>query len=64
LGLGALSFCRIYVTLAVFACVYFGICGELAKTDRGYGSYMVNLIDRISTLGKNDISKYMKVEVI
>ena len=47
---------------AVFACVYFGICGELGKTDRGYGSYMVNLIDRISILGKNDISKYMKVE--
>lgn len=47
---------------AVAACVYFGICGELAKTDKGGGSFMGNLIDRISTLCKEEILKHMDME--
>lgn len=52
------------VDSVVSACVYFGICGELAKTDKGNGSFMVNLIDRISTLRKEEISKYIRMEEI
>ena len=44
------------------ACSYFGICGELAETDRGNGSFMVNLMDRISTLGREEIKKYCNKE--
>ncbi len=64
--LGAL--CTTFMTLlapmdaTISACVYFGICGERAKTDKGNGSFMVNLIDRISTLGKEEILKYMNME--
>lgn len=47
---------------AVSACVYFGICGELTETDNGNGSFMVNLIDKISTLKKEEISKVIKME--
>lgn len=46
----------------ISACVYFGICGELAETHMGNGSFMVSLTDRISTLGREEISSYMKVE--
>ncbi len=64
--LGAL--CTTFMTLlmpmeaAVSACVYLGICGERAKTDKGNGSFMVNLMDRISTLRKEEILTYMDME--
>ncbi len=64
--LGAL--CSAFMTSAtpmdgtVSACVYFGICGELAKTDSGTGSFMVNLIDRLSTLNREEIAMYMDME--
>lgn len=64
--LGAL--CTTFLTVlspmdgAISACVYFGICGELSETEKGNGSFMVNLIDRISTLNKGKISKYMNME--
>ena len=64
--LGAL--CTAFMTLlvpveaAVSACVYFGICGEMATTDKGNGSFMVNLTDRISTLGTEEILKHMNTE--
>ena len=47
---------------AVSACAYFGICGEMAETDNGGGSFMVNLIDNISTLSSNEILKYINME--
>lgn len=40
---------------AVSAAVMLGICGELAETDRGSGSFMVNLMDRLSTVTDEDI---------
>lgn len=64
--LGAL--CTAFMTLfspmeaAISACVYFGICGELSETDNGNGSFMVNLIDKISTLSKEEISKHINME--
>lgn len=47
---------------AVSACVYFGICGELAPSDDGRGSFMVNLMDKISNLTKEEIQNYMNME--
>ncbi|MBR5152507.1 MAG: hydroxyethylthiazole kinase [Clostridia bacterium] len=47
---------------AIAACVYLGICGELAKTEKGNGSFMVNLMDKISILDKETIAKHMKME--
>lgn len=44
------------------ACLYFGICGELANTDKGSGSFMINLIDKISTLRKEEIIKNFNLE--
>lgn len=64
--LGAL--CSAFMTSAtpmdatIYACSYFGICGELAKTDKGNGSFMVNLIDRLSTLTREEISRYLNTE--
>ena len=64
--LGAL--CSAFMTAAspmdatISACCYFGICGEHAKTESGNGSFMVNLIDKLSTLTKEQISKYLNVE--
>ena len=48
---------------AISACCYFGISGELAKTEKGYGSYMVNLLDKISTLSREEIQKYKLEEI-
>lgn len=64
--LGAL--CTTFMTVltpmdaALSACVYFGICGEMAKTDKDNCSFMMNLIDRISILSKEEILKYMNLE--
>jgi len=64
--LGAL--CTTFMTVlvpieaAVSACVYFGICGEMAKTDKGNGSFMANLLDKISTVKQEEILKHMKME--
>lgn len=49
---------------AVSACVYFGICGELSQTDKGNGSFMTNLIDKISTLREEEMSEFVNMEEI
>jgi len=41
-----------------------GICGQLAETDRGSGSFQVNLMDKLSTVGKAEIERYMDREEI
>jgi len=62
------SLCATFMTsassidAAISACCYFGICGELAKSDKGIGSFMINLIDKLSTLNENEISEYINVE--
>ena len=50
------------IDATISACCYFGICGELAKTDKGNGSFLVNLIDNISTLGREEIFKHLNME--
>ncbi len=50
-------------TAAVTAAAVLGICGELAQTDRGSGSFMVGLMDCLSTLDDDIIEKLLHMEV-
>lgn len=52
------------LTPAVMACSILGICGELAETPMGSGTFMVNLMDRLSTLTDDELEKYIKMEEI
>ena len=47
---------------AVTACVVLGICGQLAETPKGSGSFMVNLMDALSTLTAAQLEQYVKSE--
>ncbi|MBQ3842646.1 MAG: hydroxyethylthiazole kinase [Ruminiclostridium sp.] len=49
---------------AVAACTVFGICGSLAETEKGSGTFAVNLMDALSTATDSDISKYADTEEI
>ncbi len=65
--LGAL--CSCYITAgdgfeaAVTACGVMGICGELAYTEAGNGSFFVKFMDNLSTLTAETIEKRLKIEV-
>ena len=41
-----------------------GICGELAQTDRGAGTFLCNLMDALSTLTDGEIKQNLKIEEI
>ncbi|MBR6523524.1 MAG: hydroxyethylthiazole kinase [Clostridia bacterium] len=62
--LGAL--CATYLSAAagteaaVAACAVLGVCGELAETEKGNGSFMISLLDNLSTL--TNVEKYLKME--
>ena len=64
--LGAL--CGAYLSVcadmnaAVTACLVLGICGQIAKTPRGSGSFMVNLMDALSTLTDVKFEKSIDME--
>lgn len=45
-------------------CAVLGICGELARTDRGSGTFLCNLMDALSTLTDADIEQHLKLEEI
>jgi len=47
----------------VAACAVLGICGELSQTDRGNGSFFVNLMDNLSVLKDSQIDELLKIEV-
>lgn len=47
---------------AVTACVMLGVCGQIAETDRGPGSFMVNLMDALATVKGADIEQRMDME--
>jgi len=49
---------------AVMAGSMFGICGELAETEKGSGTFMVNLLDRLSTVSDDDILLRLNCEEI
>ena len=46
----------------VYACAVLGVAGELSETTTGNGTFMQNLIDRLSALTKADIEKHLKKE--
>lgn len=64
--LGALCACYMSVCndmdAAVCACVVLGICGELAETDKGTGSFAVGLMDKLSLLKDEELSGRIKTE--
>ena len=47
---------------AVSACAVFGICGQLAETDKGSGSFFIGLHDALSTVGASEVQKYTDLE--
>ena len=49
---------------AVTACAVLGVCGQLAETERGSGSFMVGLLDALSTLQDAELERYMDLEEI
>ena len=66
--LGAL--CGAYLSVcadmdaAVAACVVLGVCGQMAETARGSGSFMANLMDTLSTLTAEALENYMDMEMM
>ena len=65
--LGALCACYLSasqdISAVVTACAVLGICGELSETEKGSGSFMMNLMDQISILRDDDIEKHLDLEV-
>lgn len=47
---------------AMTACTVLGICGELAQTEEGSGSFMTNLMNMLSVVRDADINKYIVTE--
>ncbi|MBR7008506.1 MAG: hydroxyethylthiazole kinase [Ruminococcus sp.] len=48
---------------AVSACAVFGICGELAQTDKGAGSFYTGLLDALSTVTNKQITELAKISL-
>jgi len=46
---------------ALSGAVMFGICGELAKTDKGSGTFAVNLMDSLSAITDENIENMARV---
>ena len=46
----------------VTGCAVLGICGELAQTSRGTGSFLCNLMDALSTLTDTEIEHHLTLE--
>lgn len=49
---------------AIAACAVLGICGQLAETEKGSGTFMVNLMDALSTITDEEISSYLEIEEV
>lgn len=66
--LGALCGCYLAVDrtidAAVCACVVLGISGETARTDKGSGTFMVNLMDSLSALTDETFEQHLSLEEI
>lgn len=64
--LGAL--CGVYLTAcpameaASAACVMLGVCGEMAETEKGSGTFMANLLDALSTVTDKQLENKMNLE--
>ena len=57
-----ISVCEPFIA-AQNSCIYLGICGELSKTQNGIGSFMQNLMDKLSSVCNEEINKHIKTEV-
>ena len=66
--LGAICACFLpfdnAVLSSVKACATLGICGELSETEKGNGSFSVNLIDNLSTITDETLNNFIKSEEI
>ncbi len=64
--LGTLAACYLSacnnIWAAVTACAVLGISGELSETDKGNASFMMRLMDNISILKNEYVTKYLKLE--
>lgn len=49
---------------AVTACVMLGVCGQRSETERGAGSFLMNLMDALSTVKDADLERYLDMEEI
>ena len=49
---------------AAAAAVMLGICGELSETDKGSGSFLVNLLDNLSTIKDENIAKLINIRLV
>ena len=48
----------------LIGCAVLGICGELARTDRGSGTFLCHLMDALSTLTDAELEQHLKLEEI
>lgn len=66
--LGAL--CAAYLTAAdgvsasVAACAVLGICGQLAESEKGTGTFLLQLMDALSCLSESELETMINLEVI
>jgi len=49
---------------AVTSAVIMGICGESAETEKGNGSFMVNFMDKLSTVTDGEVEEKIRMEEI
>lgn len=65
--LGVLCGCYLSVDQSinslVVACAVLGICGQLSETEKGNGTFLVNLMDNLSILKDRQIDELLKIEV-
>lgn len=52
------------LSAAVTACVVQGICGELSATEKGNGTFMVNLMDNLSVLKNTEVEQFIKIKEV
>jgi len=51
------------INALVTACAVLGISGELSQTEKGNGTFLVNLMDNLSVLRDGQINKLLRIEV-
>ena len=52
------------IEAVITGCTVLGICGELARTDRGTGTFLCHLMDKLSMLTDTETEENLKVEEI
>lgn len=65
--LGALCGCFLSVEKSinalVTACAVLGICGQISETEKGNGSFLVNLMDNLTVLSDLQVEGFLNIEV-